>query len=216
MQCDEARQLIDFSEHNADEGGLTVHLQQCNACRKYGEDHNRLLRLLASLPVEEPGPAFEDRMISAARRNLSSASRNLHMRWAMATAASMILTVFLTVQYYPAGIRNSMDAGTVVNILPQQVRMIDILLDSPKAMEGAQITVRLDNRVELVGYEGIRDLRWETDLKSGSNKLSLPVQLLTDDTGEITVTVEHGGSSKQLSVIVNAQSVKRGKKLTMI
>jgi len=210
MHCNEAKLKLESlpdTETIRAESDLMNHLNECDACSDLARD-KQLLELLADMPVSQPAPGFEQRVLQNIHRKAVPARAPIHMRWALATAASVALAVLLTVQFYPAGIQESSETVTspvIVSLQPYQSRMVDIRLDSPRELEGALITVHLDPGLELVGYAGIRDLQWQTTLKSGSNKLSLPVQLVTAEPGVINVTVEHGGASKQLSVLVNAQ-----------
>jgi len=211
MHCNEAKLKLESlpdTDTIRGQGDLMNHLNECEACSDLARE-KQLLQLLAEMPVSQPIPGFEQRVLQNAHRKYPSARSSVHIRWALATAASVTLAVLLTVQFYPAGIQEPSESAAsapIVSLQPYQSRMVDILLASPREMEGAQITVHLDQSLELAGYAGIRDLRWQANLKSGNNKLSLPVHLLKAETGVITITVEHDGASKQLSVLVDAQS----------
>ncbi len=225
MHCEQVKQLLDNLEWPgfiAEDSEIARHLQGCEDCRDYHCEH-QLAGLLADLPVAEPSPGFEDRVLQHALGSTPSSNTRVHARWALAAAASVVLAVFLTVQFYPAGIYTppladqavADQAAIAVSLQPGQTRMVDILLASPRDLADAEIIVHLDDNLQLDGYAGTRGLRWQTTLKSGSNKLSLPVQLLTAESGKITVTVEHGGARKQLLLLIEAQAAVHDNHLSM-
>ena len=133
--------------------------------------------------------------------------RHVHFPWALATAASVLFAVLLTLQLSPdehlSATSRNVHASTI-EITPGQLRMVNVMLASPRRMEGAVITVQWDDNLEIDGYEGLTRLQWRTNLKDGHNQLSLPVQLLQGHSGNLTVTVEHEGASKHFAVKVNA------------
>jgi len=221
MHCENARELLDKTDPHetvAADRELARHLRGCGACREYGRDR-RLVMLMASLPVREPAPGFENRVLARVPGKRPASNTRLHVRWALAAAASMVLAVFVTLQFYPDGVGESYEpvaAPVTVSLPPHQVGTVDILLASPREMVGAQITVRLDDSLELDGYSGVRDLQWHTTLKAGSNRLSLPVRLSGAAQGLITVTVEHGGARKRLSVLVKSRPGSNDQHLSMI
>lgn len=230
MHCNEARQLLDGAGAATPEAsGLAEHLQECGTCRDYARER-RLVTLLAELPVREPLPGMEARVMQKALGRPRPAASGVHARWALATAASVILAVLVTLQFYPAGghMPDAVPAGAagtaapgpiqpaVVRVLPGQTHKVDVLLTSARALDDATIKVELDDNLALEGYRDVHNLEWRASLKSGANRLSLPVRLLQGHSGKITVTVEHGGSSKRFSVEVTAGPDKSIQKLSMV
>jgi hypothetical protein len=58
--------------------------------------------------------------------------------------------------------------------------------------------------IEIEGFPGQRQLRWETDLKAGRNTLTLPLtarSVVTD--GVLKTRVDYGGGQKELAIILN-------------
>lgn len=222
MHCYDARQLLDKPGGAADGGSeLAEHLSGCEACRDYARER-RLVTLLAELPVPEMLPGMEERLIQRAlsRDNENPATR-LHVRWALATAASVILAVLVTLQFYPADSGHERTPAAaiqaaVVQVVPQQTHMVNVLFTSPRELNDALIRVQMDDNLALQGYRNVHDLKWHTTLKSGANRLSLPVTLLQGRSGKITVTVMHDGKSKRFTINVTAAPEQRGQKLSMI
>jgi len=220
MNCNEARKLLDKTGGDPAAGSmLAEHLNGCEACRDYARER-RLVALLAGLPVREPRPGMEARVLQHALGRTRSTA-HVHLRWALATAASVILAVVVTLQFFPAGGgRSHASAGAlrpaVVQVTPQQTHMVKILLTTPRALNDAMLTVRLDDNLSLQGYDDVHELKWRASLKRGTNRLSLPVQLLRGRSGTITVTVRHGGGSKQITVNVSAAPEQNAQKISMV
>lgn len=207
MHCNDAEKLIDTLSHNLlhDEKGLMRHLALCNSCHDYTRER-QLIELLASLPVPESSTGYEERVMAAAIREKRPAVNRLHAYWAISTAASVLLAVVLTLQFHSAGTRDQAEIvqDSVVEVQPGQPRIVNVLLNSPRLLNDALMALQWDENLELRGYEGVKELRWQTTLKDGNNKLSLPIQLTGGESGTLTVTVEHGGARKHFSVLVNA------------
>lgn len=220
MNCNEAKQLLDRTGGTpAACGELAEHLKGCEACRDHARER-QLVALLADLPVRQPRPGMEARVMQRALGRHGSAAP-VHLRWALATAASVILAVIVTLQFYPATAgRKPAPAGAlqpaVVQVTPQQTHMVKVLLTTPRALKDTEITVRLDDNLSLQGYDDVHELKWRASLKRGTNRLSLPVQLLRGGSGKITVTVRHGGGSKHITVNVTAAPEQNAPKISMV
>lgn len=218
MHCNEAKRQLDaLGDIENLDMELAEHLRNCDDCHEYARER-QLIALLASLPVRQPAPGFEDRVIRKALAGTAAPEGRLHVRWALATAASVIVAVLLTLQFYPIGSDRG-PAGdiraAVVEAQPQQTRMVNVRFNSPRELNDARITVQLDDNLALDGYEGVHHLQWQATLKNGDNRLSLPIQLIRGQSGRVTITVEHGNASKRFSVLVNAAPDNGGQKLSM-
>lgn len=230
MQCNEARQRLEnpgpTQNALAADSELEQHLQGCEHCRDYAREL-QVVALLAELPIREPLPGMEARVMQHALGRFRSTPGGVHARWALATAASVILAVVVTLQFYPAGggqvpaaVPAAATSGALqpaaVRVVPGQTHNVDIRLSSARALDDVLIKVELDDNLALEGYRNVHNLEWRASLKRGINRLSLPVRLLQDRSGKITVTVEHGGSSKRFSLEVTTEPEKPVRKLSMV
>lgn len=217
MRCHEAQRQLDQMGKTDENMELVQHLNTCEDCRDYAQKRH-LVSLLASLPVRQPAPGFEDRVLGNALRRRGTG--RVQTRWAMATAASVLLAVFLTMQYMPGDDPgNAVDAveTAIVEARPLETRQVNLRLNSRRTMSDAIIRVQLDDHLELEGYTGVQNLEWRTTLKNGANQLSLPVRLLKNQSGTMTVMLEHKGASKRFSIKINPapRDDDRGHSLTM-
>ncbi|MEX2488210.1 MAG: hypothetical protein WD356_01630 [Pseudomonadales bacterium] len=222
MQCNDARQQLDKLARPGDPGAddaLAAHLRECDDCRDYAREQ-QLIDLLASMPIRPPAPGFEERVMENALAGKSRetgrtpAQRGTHVRWFMATAASVLLAVILTMQFNPG---EDGDQVVSVKVRPGVTQMVTVRLTSPTELANALLTLQLDENLELEGRAGVHEMQWRTTLKSGPNDLSLPVRLLDKNSGMVTIALKHGETTKRFSVRVDAAVEKdnSGDKLTM-
>jgi hypothetical protein len=73
---------------------------------------------------------------------------------------------------------------------------MDLAIETDRPLDGATISILLAGGVELAGYGSRRELTWTSDLKAGTNRLSLPVVALGEDGGRVVVRVSHPHSEQ--------------------
>nr|WP_298719108.1 hypothetical protein [uncultured Steroidobacter sp.] len=167
------------------------------------KDAEILRRALERLPAPEPRPEFIERAFAAAtRRQPQSRSRLAHLvsRWetwvgvlvGAAAAAALIFTMW-------PPLLNRETRG--ITLALNEMRDIDVLIDSERALEGATIHIVATGSVVLDGFENEREIGWQTHLARGSNVLSLPVVARSTGAGQLVAVIEHGGRTRR--VIVN-------------
>jgi hypothetical protein len=96
----------------------------------------------------------------------------------------------------------SQSATPQITMALNERRDIRISLTSPEPLIDAQIHVVLSGGIELGGFEGQRELRWQTDLDRGVNQLRLPIVALAAGTGQLLVEVGHGDRRRTFVVDV--------------
>jgi hypothetical protein len=208
MYCDLIQKLLRQSRGQAE--ALPPfgweHLQACDNCAAYAEDveFDHLLRKLPVLPASE---GFTDRALQQAwlQRENSVDSRGSKQVKATALAASLILATSVALfsllsdkQAVPGLLSQQAEYS-----MPMPVTQIELLMVSATDLPEAMITLRMDENVSLDGYANYRELSWPTDLTAGNNQLTLPVQLLNNHSGDITVHVESNGAASELQFTVD-------------
>jgi len=212
MQCTQIKTLVNEVgiERLKDQANVSVqqHIESCADCREFLEAM-RYNVLLKGLPNVAPSEGFADWALQrawAARESRTTESR-ASKPWLLATAASLILAIgvvfTLPSQDTSTGIGNNVE---VVEVAPQEIRQVDLLMVSGQALENAFITLQMDEHVSLAGYPDYSTVRWATSIAAGNNQLTLPVQLRGSDSGSIVVEVESGGARKQMLLNVDAVS----------
>lgn len=220
MQCTEVRAQIELAvkaDAQAFAGELREHLAGCESCRDYAEDI-RLACLLKDLPVPPLSEGFAGRALEnawAAKAGREAPQRSSYGWW-LATAATLLLAVGVVFKA-PWQSLESTAGGLpqVVQVTPQSVRQVELLMVSGKTLPDAYITVQLDEHVGLAGYPGISRVRWQAPISAGNNQLSLPVTLLGNHGGVVVVEVESGGARKRMTFAVESASQEKQALLTI-
>lgn len=220
MQCTQIKILVNEVgiEHLKDQAPLSVqqHIESCADCREFLESM-RYNALLKKLPHVVPSEGFADRALQQAwlARESHITESRAPKAWMLATAASLILAIgvvfTLPSQDTSTGIGPNIE---VVEVAPQEIRQVDLLMVSAQALENAFITLQMDEHVSLAGYPDYSTVRWATSIAAGNNQLTLPVQLRGSDSGSIVVEVESGGARKQM--LLNVDVLPSGEQVALI
>ena len=214
MQCENFRQQLQRigvkGLREKAPGVLHTHLESCADCREYTEDM-QFRQLLSALPVAGPGEGFAERALQRAwaTRDGQRTAPTAATGWLLATAAILVLAVGAVFMVPGTGVITGGESPQVVEVAPQAVRQVDLLMVSGQALANAWITVQMDENVSLAGYPDLNRIRWSTSLEPGNNQLSLPVQLRGDRSGSIVVEVESDGARKQMLLTVEAAAQMR-------
>ncbi len=175
------------------------------------DDLQKLRVSLGDMPVPEPRPGFEDRVLAnatAARSTAARASERGGMRdairqpatwWAAAAgalAATLVCVALLWKQ--PDAL-----AGASVVLALNESRDVSLVIDSERALEDATIRLYVTGSVTLAGYEQQQEIEWKTSLTPGPNLLSLPVFGRSPGNGSLIAEIEHEGRTRRMSVVLH-------------
>ena len=169
----------------------------------------QLVEALRSLPAPEPRAGFVDRAIRNAVSNVRATSVFAHIlscweTWvgvAVGAAAATLLS--LAVLRAP-----SSSVSQPIALALNEVRNIEVVIDSERELSNATIRVALLGGLELEGFDEERQLDWTADLHRGPNLLTLPVLARSSGSGVLIAMIEHGG--EQRSVTVNVRVSEPG------
>ena len=194
MNCSESRRELDLMRES-NSGALLAHLRGCTECRDHAEEL-RISRLLSTLPAPEPDADFERRVLAAALPQRREPGYRALRGWQLATAASLLLVIFLALP-------SKRQPQPSVQPASVAVQPLSVSLDSSRALPGTLIRVSLPDNVQLDGYGDARELQWHADLHAGANRLTLPVRSQSAAEGaEILIRLEHDGAQKEFRVPV--------------
>lgn len=206
MKCIDAQRQLEHLELQQHPGALLAeHLESCNECLNFHQDHQLQLHL-QSYTITGPDPGFLSKAINAACQEPSVQTRN--WTWPASVAASFVLVALLftgwLVSNEPAsqlpGGPLQVDSSPTEGQSTQQVR---ILIISDQDYSDAEISLALAGNLQLEGYSNQRELTWRTQLKAGQNLLTLPIQIL-EQGGELQVSSRFGDQEHE--VIVNLEA----------
>ena len=102
--------------------------------------------------------------------------------------------------------RDGIDGAVLpeVRLALNEPHAVTVTLESAEPLLAADVRVELRGAVALDGYDGQRELRWQTDLDRGVNQLTLPVVALGASGGQVLVEVTHGDKRRTFVLDVRA------------
>jgi hypothetical protein len=207
MKCDDLSLWLGDSCAWTDPGKRRLvieHLAACEECRAALTAVDALHELRkARFP--QPSADAIARTVRAAMSNGRASYPGFRGFWAGlavgAAAAGIVAIAWLTMT-----VPQDQPEATVpeVRMALHQMQRVSIAIESPEALSAASIHVSLRGAIDIEGFEGLRDIRWTTDLERGINELTLPVVALAQGGGQLIVEVHHGDRRKTFLVDVHA------------
>lgn len=212
MKCEDVLQAFAAGRKNhatLEYQRAEAHLHNCEPCC----NALRAVNVLAAerhvpVPPIERG-AFE-RVVRAATQHSQGARHGRPGFWIGAAAGAALAAgvALAAVLVWPLA-RTPAPADTAtVTAAVDEVHSVDLELDSPTALDGAEIRLVLDGAIELQGYEGHRELSWQADLDAGANQLSLPVVVRGPAGGQLRVVVSTGEGRRSFRVDVRSEGAE--------
>jgi len=196
---------VDAQLDVADMQSLDEHKAQCADCQEV-VDRERALR--ASLKeygdssMPQPDAAFFDRALAKAAQSGTRRQRN---RWVMtgfggAMAAALVLwivsgTIFETPEFSEPSI------ATIAMVI-EEPRTVNLVFSSATPLTDATMTVTLPEGIEVMGFQGQREITWMTSLKEGKNILPLTLIATSPLGGELLATLRHADDDRTFRVQV--------------
>ena len=165
-------------------------------------DVDILRRALKRLPAPEPRPDFVARAFAKATGQTAAPHIKLSQlarRWetwvgaALGAAIATLFTVAILLSHRPA-------APPEIKLALNEMRDIDVLIESERTLEDATIRIVASGSVALDGFDSEREIGWTAHLEQGSNMLSLPVVARSTGAGQLVAVIEHGGRTRRVTV----------------
>lgn len=209
MKCEEAVEILRATEHVGilPLQAARAHVEGCADCAAALRAVSVLRAAHYGAAPKVPAQGFARAMEHATRtpRVETRRARGFWLGTAVggAIAAGIAITIAALWPQVPIAPIGNPEVRLAVN----EVRAVSMSLDSPEALENAEIHIVLTGGVGLQGFAGQRELRWMTDLDRGVNQLTLPLVGLDASGGQVTVEVYHG--TKQRTFVIDVQPAGR-------
>lgn len=219
MHCEDTlRQLDEYLDGSLPidpHSAITRHLQYCPGCRRKYEQAQQLLLALHTMPVAPPRAGYAQRVTGFLHTATEKPAPRLHIPLWFATGfATAMLAVFVV--WFMLSTPTSRLSGTAVSsvtlhVVPHQVRKVDLVFNSPVHIQQATLRIELPAGIELDGYAQQHFLQWQTELKQGSNRLTLPLIVKGNVDGTITASLSHKGKTRtfKVNIVTNGASSQR-------
>lgn len=212
MSCKDLKEKFDdYVDETLDEGVtalLRQHVASCDACQQLVDRERRLRDSLreygdSSMPV--PDTAFFDRALITAERE---GVKRQHKRSWM-TGFGSAVAAGLAIWLLSGVLIDAPDNGSAGSTIPtvtmalEEPRTVNLVFSSVSVLNDATLTVSLPDGIELVGFEGQKEITWMTDLKKGKNLLPLRLIATMPTDGELLATLKHGEDDRTFRLLVD-------------
>lgn len=176
------------------------HLETCPRCRREFEQEREFRQTLRSMPVPPPTADFAERVFKEAKKGQEKSKfRVFTPYWGGAIAACLLLWLMIGTIFE----QQPQAPGTVppvVSIRLHEEKVVKVMVNAPRDLRNADVVVRLPGNVEMVGFPGSNEIRWQTDLRKGKNLLRLPLVAKTAGQAELVTRISHENKSKLLKL----------------
>lgn len=208
MNCQDFRTHIDawLDGDIADDAALRAHAESCTACAQQLAVEQRFRAQLRTLAEDLPADSAREERLFAPLRAAEGGNARRH--WGgFAVAASLMLGLAIGVLWSPwNGQPEPLSAMEAVVLDRNITQSVQLAFRSPAELKNAEIRLEASDNVEIEGYPGQRELRWNADLAQGTNTLALPVRLLGDE-GRVVATISYGDGKRSFSVNLRARNM---------
>jgi hypothetical protein len=178
-----------------------AHAAQCQDCGRRLAQARRLARALAADPVAGPSEEYTQRALTQARKR-QRPPRIVAAGFVAAFSAS-IVTLIYTGLMVGAPNRDADEVLPVIAMSLAEPRTVNLVFAADMALDDVSLRVDLPRGIELLGYEGERQVRWSTHLQAGKNVL--PLQLRATDAlgGFLTARLRYEDEEKVFRINVS-------------
>jgi len=196
---------VDAQLDVADMHSLDEHTAQCADCQEILDRERHLrasLKEYGDSSMPQPDAAFFDRALAKAAQSGTRRQRN---RWVMtgfggAMAAALVLwivsgTIFETPEFSEPSIAS-------IAMVIEEPRTVNLVFSSATPLTDATMTVTLPEGIEVMGFQGQREITWMTSLKEGKNILPLTLIATSPLGGELLATLRHADDDRSFRVQV--------------
>jgi len=179
---------------------VRAHLDSCQQCHDAFKRDEDMLQALRSMPVPLPSPGFVRHSIQHAQSSGRwQMPKSLVPLFSAAMAACLVLwlvTGLPRMGYQPA--QELPPAQVIIKINEQ--RIVNVVVNAPRDLLDAHVTILLPEQVEMAGFPGKSEIEWKTDLRKGKNLLSLPIIAKSTGNVELVTRINHENKSKLLKL----------------
>lgn len=171
------------------------HLRECADCRRRVDQLRTLRAALRNLPAPAPDPEFLERALAYAQHTPPQGRRY----WYYVAGAALAASVAVWIGFGRPNVSNP-SAPVGVTITLNETQTIQLAFNAERELPEATLSIQLPNGVELQGFPGQHEVRWQTTLARGPNVLALPLVARSSAGGTLLARVEHGDRRAELVI----------------
>ena len=191
----------------AAESECRQHAAGCAPCHDVLTGAEALLRV-RDQPVGAVPPDLFARLLDRALPPPAARGRGFWQGAAAGAAVAAGLAILIVGVQRPAVSVNDMPElqSAEFRVALEERRLMDLAIESDRPLVNARISIELSGGVELDGYGLQRVVEWNTDLKAGINRLSLPLVAVDPEGGRMVVRLSHPQSEKVFVVRLRTEA----------
>lgn len=216
MNCNDCQNVLqqhDFSQRLP--LPVSAHLRMCSECASQAKDFQLKIGFDGLSHVPPISLDFNQRLSQKladaeldgqSELTASSASSINWLSYAAVAGAFMLFGMLLqpNIQRISQPAQSVYQAVTKVEVLTQRQQVVNILLNSRKEYAQAELSISVSGALRFEEQDSIQTVAWSTPLKQGRNILPLPVYLLNNSGGQITINMKAESGFKQVTIDVAA------------
>ena len=190
---------------------MAQHIQSCEACQEEYQLSKSLLEQLSEIDVPQPRAGYEKRVLSFLEDSKTKQKLGQHRPhslpiWFAAGFSTAAVAIFAVLFAFNSPVFEQADKLPVltVELQPLQTRKVDLVFNSPEHIQNASMRIELPQGTEIAGYPNRHSLEWKTNLKKGTNRLSLPLIVKEKNGGTLYAKITHDGQTRTFELNVVA------------
>ncbi len=217
MECTQIHKMIDeMLSGTASHVQLQVverHVAGCEQCNEHLHASRELSLSLRAMEIPEPSADFETRVFSALDKVATKTPSHWFAAGFGSAVAASVMFWFVFFQnngFQQQTIEQGLQVSATVVMVPQEVKQVSLIFNAAEPIEMATISIELPEHVMLKGYPSRRVISWKTSLKSGTNRLSLPLIADRPMQGAVVAKLTRGSQIRTFKIKLQAKSTVVG------
>ena len=204
MNCKQALEYrddyIDGFLSQDEKVAVREHLDNCRQCHAAFKRDEEMLQALRALPVPAPSPGFVSQSLQHARSaGKWRIPKSLAPLLSAAMAACLVLWLVSGLPRMSDHPAQELPSAQVIIKIDEE-KIVNVVVNAPRDLVDAHVTIELPEQLEMVGFPGKREIEWKTDLRKGKNLLSLPIIAKRTGNVELVARIDHENKSKLLKL----------------
>lgn len=202
MQCNDiCLKKDDYFDRLLTEGErseVEAHLGVCEKCMRDYDAEQALRTALAELPAPGMSSRFSGNAFAGARNERRNRTRRAGFLSACgAMAAALVVWVLVGLPIHNPTPTLTQDIADT--LLVNETKNINLLLNTPRPLEKAMITIVLPDHIALAGYPEQRELSWQADLNAGKNLLTLPLVGTSEGVVAVIARIQYQDKQREMT-----------------
>lgn len=191
---------------------LTSHADHCEHCQSVLAKVQDLQQALQTLPIPPIPDNYAEQQFQRlwAEQKFETRKKGFRHLFHPALAAALLMGILLgggMMQWLSSSAPSFSSQPVTVSL--HDTREVRFVVNARNDLQGARVTLRIPEHMELQGYPGRYELTWTTNLKAGANLLSLPLRAADLGSGEVVMMVDSPGGRLVEKTVVIESSDKR-------